>query len=403
MTDSIGDGRIKVLFIVSRMNIGGPAFHVMDLTTGLDNARFAPQLVTGLETAREGSLVEHARSLGVETVTISQMRGEASLRPRDVKGLAALWRLMRQERPHIVHTHAGKAGLLGRLAAYLAGVPIVVHTFHGHVLYGYFGPVKNWLLRRMESTLTRITDQIVAISDQISQDLQSYGVATPEKIALIPLGFDLEPFLSSAAHEGRFREELGLDPSTKLVGIVGRLVPIKNHRLFLDAAARVVAEVPASYFAVVGDGESRLEIESYARELGISDRVKFTGWRHDLPTVYADLDVLTLSSDNEGTPMSVIEGMASGCPIVATQVGGLVDLVADQETGYLVPPNEPEALASGILRVLRDPHAAGRMTRVARAQVAERFGRERLIADISKLYEAILTEKGLSPQPESVN
>ena len=387
--------RIKILRVIARMNVGGPAIHVVNLTAGLDPTRFDSMLVTGTENPGEGSLLDLALARGIEPVVIPEIVGQATLKPRDLKALIALYRLMRRERPDIVHTHAAKPGVLGRLAARLAGVPVVVHTFHGHILRGYYGPLMTWLLRRMERMLARCSDRIIAVSEQVKQDLVRYGVAPPEKISVIPLGFDLQPFLDSGEHRGALHRELGLANGARLIGIVGRIFPIKNHRLFLEAAARVAAEERSARFVVVGDGALRPEMEAHARSLGIGDRVTFTGWRRDLPRIYPDLDVLVVSSKNEGTPVSAIEAMASGCPVVATRVGGLPDLIEDGETGHLVPSEDAPALVAAILRVLREPDAARRLAEAARADVRERFRAERLIGDMERLYSELLVEKGV--------
>ena len=387
--------KVKVLRIIARMNVGGPAIHVVNLTAGLDPSRFDSILVTGTENPGEGSLLDLALARRIEPVVIPEIVGQATLKPRDLKALIALYRLIRRERPQIVHTHAAKPGVLGRLAAQLAGVPVVVHTFHGHILHGYYGPLMSWLLRRMERLLAHCTDRIIAVSEQVKQDLVRYGVAPPEKISVIPLGFDLQPFLDSAGHRGALYRELGLTNGARLVGIVGRIFPIKNHRLFLEAAAHVAVEDRLAHFVVVGDGVLRPEMEEHARRLGIADRMTFTGWRRDLPRIYPDLDVLVVSSKNEGTPVSAIEAMASGCPVVATRVGGLPDLIDDGETGHLVPSEDARALAGAILRVLRDRDAARRMAEAARARVRERFRADRLIADVEGLYSDLLADKGI--------
>jgi glycosyltransferase involved in cell wall biosynthesis len=294
-----------------------------------------------------------------------------------------------------VHTHTAKAGVLGRVAARLAGVPVVVHTYHGHVLHGYYTPLRSWLLRRAERVLGALSDRLVTVSEQVKRDLVSYRVASPEKIAVIPLGLDLEPFLESAGYRRKLRRELGMSNGELLVGIVGRIFPIKNHRLFLEAAAQVAAELETARFLVVGDGVLRPAMEEYARTLGLGDRVIFTGWRRDLPLIYPDLDVLVVCSDNEGTPVSAIEAMAAGCPVVATRVGGLPDLIAEGETGCLVPPRDPAALAAGILRLLRDREMARRLGEAARASVAERFTVERLCGDVEGLYSEVLARQGI--------
>jgi glycosyltransferase involved in cell wall biosynthesis len=381
--------------VIARLNVGGPAIHVINLNTGLDPARFESILVTGIENPGEGSLLDLAVEHGIEPVVIPEIVAEATLKPRDLKALVALYRLLRRERPHIVHTHTAKAGFVGRLAARLAGVPVIVHTYHGHVLHSYYAPRTTWLLRRMERVLGLLTHRIVAVSEQVKRDLADYRVANPEKISVIPLGFELKPFLDSAIHRGSFRRELGVSNGAPLVGIVGRIFPIKNHRLFLDAAARVAAEEKAARFVIVGDGALRRQMEGHANGLGIADRVTFTGWRRDLPRIYADLDVLVVSSNNEGTPVSAIEAMASGCPVVATRVGGLPDLIDDGETGYLVPPGDADALGAAVIRLLRNHEAARRIGESARARVSERFTIERLVADTEGLYAGLLAKRGI--------
>jgi len=341
-------------------------------------------------------MLDYALSHGVQPLIIPEIVNEFRLGPRDVKALWKLYRLMRREQPHIVHTHTARAGFLGRLAARLAGVPIIVHTYHGHVLHGYWGAAKTRLMRRLEQALARITDQLITVSEQVKRELVMHGVAPPEKIAVIPLGFDLEPLLSCHIHRGQFRHELGLKDRDQLVGIVGRLFPIKNHRLFLDAAAILAERKPCAHFVIVGDGALRPRLEHYTRELGIADRVTFTGWRRDLPRIYVDLDVLVVSSDNEGTPVSVIEAMAAGCPVVATHVGGLPDVISDGETGYLVPPRDPVRLATTVASLLQNREIARHMTQQAKDMVQKRFTAQRLIADVEHLYEDLLLHKGIS-------
>jgi glycosyltransferase involved in cell wall biosynthesis len=393
---SKSDSKIKIMRIIARLIIGGPTIHVVLLNSILNNEIFESVLVCGSPNPGEQPMLDFALQQNIKPIAIPEIVGEATFKPRDVKALAKLFRLIRQERPHIVHTHTAKAGFVGRLAARLAGVPIILHTYHGHVLHGYYSPFKTWLLRRMEQVLCYFTDCVIAVSMQVKQDLVSYGVASPEKITVIPLGFDLEPFLSCQKYRGELRRELGLSEAFQLVGIVGRVFPIKNHRLFLDAAARVLAGEPTARFIIVGDGVLRSEMERYARELGIVDKVIFTGWRTDLPRIYADLNALVISSDNEGTPVSVIEAMASGVPVVGTKVGGVPDLITDGETGYLVPPRDPDVLASAILRLIRGSETTSFMSQAARSMVIQRYTVRRLISDMEGLYQNLLLKKGIA-------
>ncbi|HUE71275.1 MAG TPA: glycosyltransferase [Pirellulaceae bacterium] len=390
---------IKVVRIIARLNVGGPSIHVTLLNARLNPARYHCTLVTGIENAAEGSMLDYARAQGVNPVVISEIVGEVSLRPRDVKAVLRLYALLRQERPDIVHTHTAKAGFVGRIAAWLAGAPLIVHTYHGHVLHGYYSPTKTRLLRVMERALGMLSDRIVAVSDEIKADLVRYGVAKADKISVIPLGFDLSPFLSSAVLRGKFRAELGCDETTRLVGIVGRIFPIKNHRLFLDGARRIIAREPDCRFVVVGDGALRRQTEEYASHLGIADRVIFTGWRRDLPRIYADLDALVVSSDNEGTPVAAIEAMAAAKPVVATRVGGLPDLIVDGKTGLLIPPRDPEALASSVLQVLQEKERARRIGLAAQLFVRERFAASRLVGDMDLMYQDLLSRREKAGAP----
>ena len=389
----VSNRKIKILRVIARLNIGGPAIHVVLLSAGLDRRRFESILVSGSENPGEGSMLDYALSHGVQPAIIPEIVGEFSLGPREMRALVRLYRLIRQERPQIVHTHTAKAGFVGRLAARLARVPVVVHTFHGHVLQGYYGPSKTQLLRRMERGLACLTDRIVTVSEQVKRDLVTYGVAAADHIQVISLGLELDPFLDSGRYHGIFRREWQLTGTERLVGIVGRLFPIKNHHLFLEAAAVVAGKDPSARFVIVGDGTLRPALESYAEEMGIADRVIFTGWRRDLPNIYADLDVLAVTSNNEGTPVSAIEAMAAGCPVVATHVGGLPDLIQEGKTGYLVPPGDAPALATAWLRVLQQPEMARRMGETARRTARERFSAQRLVTDMEQLYLELLGRK----------
>ena len=396
MADGSVEDRIKILRIIGRLNVGGPAIHVVNLTAGLDPHHYQSLLVAGSENEAEGSMMDFALSHGVAPTVIAEIVTAFSLAPRDGKALWKLYQLMRKERPHIVHTHTAKAGFLGRLAARMAGVPIIVHTFHGHVLHGYYGPAKNELLRRIEQSLAWLCDRLVTVSEQVKNELVGYSIAKAEKISVVPLGFDLDPFLNSHAQQGEFRREMGLSDEHMLIGIVGRIFPIKNHGLFLDAAARVSARERNARFIVVGDGVLRPTLENQARELGIGDKVLFTGWRRDLPRICVDLDVLVVSSDNEGTPVSAIEAMAARCPVVATRVGGLPDLIDDHKAGRLVPPRNADALASAVLDLLQSPHTARELGRNAQESVRQRFAVQRLLGDMDHLYRQLLAKKAIS-------
>jgi glycosyltransferase involved in cell wall biosynthesis len=394
MTDSPVDatpGAIRIVRLFSRLNIGGPAIHVILLTAGLEQRGYRTRLVVGKETAREGNMLSLAVAKGVRCEAMAGLGRE--IQPvADVRAFLGLVRLIRDFRPAIVHTHTAKAGLLGRLAARVAGVPVVVHTFHGHVLRGYFGPVKTAFFRRLEARLGRLADAIVAVSEAVKQDLVTLGVAAEDRIRVVPLGLDLEPF-TAPLRPGALREGWDVPADAPLVGMVGRLVPIKDVPTFLDAARRVREVRPRCRFVLVGDGEERAALETRARELGLRDLVRFHGWHPDMPAVYGDLDVVVNSSRNEGTPVALIEALAAARPVVATRVGGTPDLIGDDERGRLVAPGDPEALARAIVQTLDDPEAARERALAGRRYVLERHSSARLVGDIDALYRELLAAK----------
>ena len=383
--------RTRILRIVTRLNTGGPARYLTTLTQALDPVRYEQRLAAGREGPGEGSMRSFVEAQGVRLAMVPEMVGTTHLGPADVLAVARVRRLIRDFQPDIVETHTSKAGIVGRLAARLEGSPVVLHVYHGHVLDGhYYGAIKTWMARNAERVLACNSDRLVAVSARVKDDLVKYKVASPDHISIVEPGLDLAPLLSCRQERGALRRELGLDPAVPLVGIVGRLTPIKNHRLFLDATVAVLAVRPDVHFLVVGDGEIGPAIRALAHKLGVMTRVTFTGWRIDLPRVYADLDVLVSCSSNEGTPFTIIEAMAAGCPVVATRVGGVPDLLDDQATGLLVPPAQAEPLVAAILRLLEDRDLARGLARSAAARAEARFSPGRFAADMDALYTEIL-------------
>lgn len=380
---------IKIVRIISRLNIGGPAIHVSLLTARLNNDEFESTLVTGSIGSAEGDMSYYAANQGVEPVIIPLLGRELSPL-RDLRTMWQVYRLLRREKPDVVHTHTAKAGFVGRWAAWLARVPVIVHTFHGHVFHGYFGSLKTRLFVMLERMTSRITDAILTLTQSLRRELaETYGVARTEKITVLPLGLDLAPFAAVTRKNGAFRAAWGIPADAPLVGIAGRMVPVKNHNLFLEAAALVRAERPDVRFVMIGDGELRDELERKIDNLGLRGFVKITGWQSDMPAVYADLDVFALSSINEGTPVTVIEALSSGCPVVATHVGGLPDLLEGGRLGTLVSSGNAHALAQGILATLATPPD----TSAAQSAMLNQYGIDRLVSDLSALYKALLARK----------
>lgn len=380
---------VRVMRIIARLNVGGPAIHTVLLTEGLEDAAFHSLLVIGRHGEHEGDMSYVARERGVTPTVIPELGRELSWRD-DLVAFGKLVRLMRSFRPRIVHTHTAKAGAVGRFAAIVAGVPLRVHTFHGHVFHGYFGRTKTRVFLWIERALGRFTQRVIAISERQRDELcDTYRVIPRRRCEVIPLGFDLRPFAAVERRRGELRRELGCPDGRPLVGIVGRLVPIKNHAMFLEVAQRVVRERDAG-FVVVGDGELRQPLEREAAERGLKDRTYFLGWRRDLDTIYADLDVVALTSINEGTPVTLIEGMAAGRPVVATRVGGVADVVEHERSGLLVDSGDAEACARAVLRLLGDRALGERLGREGRERALARYGAERLVGDVRRLYLELL-------------
>ena len=387
--------KLRVLRAITRVNIGGPAIHAILLTRGLQNERFSSVLVTGLEGPHEGSMRDLATKHGVEPRVLRELGREVSPL-NDLRATLAMYRMIRGSRPHIVHTHMAKAGTAGRLAARLARVPIVVHTFHGHTFHSYWGPVKSAVFLQIERTLGAMTDRVIAVGDAQKADIASYGVAPLNKILTIPLGLEIEPMLDAEQHRGRLRAELGVGADRPLIGIVARLVPIKAHEVFLEAASIIRAASPESTFLIIGDGERRAELEAMAGQLGIAEATRFLGWRDDMREVYADLDVVTLCSNNEGSPVALIEALAAARPVVSTRVGGVPNVVQDGESGLLVPPRDPAAFAEAVLTLLRDPARAAQLGLAGRKAVFPKHASTRLVQDVERLYLELAREKGFA-------
>lgn len=286
----------KTKIVIARLNIGGPAIHTILLTAGLDKTRFESFLVAGLVSEGEGDMFYFASEYGVKPIIIPGLGRKISWRD-DLTALSKLFRLIKTEKPDIIHTHTAKAGTLGRIAAILSGAPYRVHTFHGHVLHSYFGAFKTKFFILIERLLAKFTDKIIVISPLQYRELcHQIKIAPPKKFAIIPLGFDLTQFLNAEVHCGKLRRELHVFEDTLLVGIVGRLTAIKNHALFLRSAARVMEKVANVRFLIAGDGELATELKEFANDLQIQDKVIFLGWRDDMPVIYADLDLVALTS-----------------------------------------------------------------------------------------------------------
>lgn len=409
---------MKILRIIARLNVGGPARHVVWLTDGLRANGYDTLLVTGVVPPGEDDMTYFAQSAGVTPHVIPQMSREISL--RDALASWKVFRLMLRERPDLVHTHTAKAGTVGRVAgllyrwltpATLIGKPRAcrfVHTYHGHVFHSYYGPAKTKLFLTIERALARlVTDRILVVSEQQRREInEDFKVGRPEQFAVVPLGLDLNLFSGGQAKRSRLREELNASDDEVLIGIVGRLTEIKNLQMFLRAAARVKelnstsSDQRRTRFVIIGDGSLRGTLEEQARELALVDDVVFLGMREDPEFFYPALDVVALTSHNEGTPLTLIEAMANERPVVSTAVGGVVDLLGAGgaagdgytvcERGISVKSGDVEGFAAALTRLIRDEGLRKELGGRGREFVARNYAKERLISDISNLYEQLL-------------
>lgn len=382
---------IRVLRVIARLNIGGPAIQAISLTALMQDRGYATRLVRGTESADEGNMDDLARHMGVQPTLLASMRRDPG--PGDGRALAELVRIARRDRPAIVHTHAAKAGTLGRVAVLLAFPrrrPVVVHTFHGHSLTGYFSSRTARVYTRIERFLARRTDVLIAVSDEVRDDLVGLGVAPAHKFEVVRLGLDLSAFTDDADREARraaLRSEWGIADDDDVVTLVARLVPIKRVDRFLETAA-LLRDRPGARFVVVGDGELRAQLEASEPARALGDRLVWAGFRRDVADVCFASDVVALTSDNEGTPVSLIEAQAAGTPVVSTNAGGVRSVVLDGVSGLLA--DEPADLARAIGSLLDDRARAAAMAARGREHVLATFGVERLVDDLDRLYRRLL-------------
>lgn len=382
-----GAGRLRVLRVIARMNVGGPAVQVTALLRGLDPARFEQRLFAGSVGPGEADHID-SRAPDVPVRRVAAL-GRAVRPGDDLRAVRELTAAMRRFRPHIVHTHTAKAGALGRLAAVLARVPARVHTYHGHLLHGYFSPRVTGMVVHVERRLARHTDRLVAVGVRVRDDLIAAGIGRPEQYAVVPPG----TALPTPPPRADARRRLGLPPDIPVVAYVGRVTRIKRPDRFVAVAREVRRAVPAARFVVCGEGDLA---GALAGQAGTEDLLQPLGWRADVETVYAAADLVLLTSDNEGMPVSLIEAGQVGIAVVATDVGSVAEVVRSGETGLLAAPDVAE-LARHTVRLLKDPGLRRDMGQRARDWTTRRFGAERLIADTDRLYAEIAAARGWWP------
>lgn len=391
--------RTKVLHVITRLDRGGSAQNTLLTCQGLSE-RYEMVLVHGLSlesqmTDWEWQSVHRgivkAKDRGVKVVPISSLvRKIAPV--QDLQTFFSLWRLMLQERPDIVHTHTSKTGILGRWAAKMAGVPIIVHTPHGHVFYGHFGPLVSRFFLAIERFTASITDCMVALSEGERNDYIRFSISSPDKIVTIHSGVEIDRYMKAEVNVEEKRRSLGLNPNALVVGTVGWLLPIKGPIHLLNAMAHIWRNHPEIRLVFVGKGELEGKLRAEASRMGVSERVTFLGWRDDIPEIMQILDIFVLPSLNEGMGRVLVEAMAAGRPVVASKVGGIPDLVEHKKNGFLVGPGDVNGTSLAIKRLLIDRKMRDEMGRMGRA-MAQNFTVKGMVKKIDALYSSLCQKR----------
>jgi len=392
----------KIVHIITRMDRGGSAQNTVLTCVGLSGS-YEQVLIHGL--SRESSMTELERRAVEQGIREAEKRGVRFIAlsslvrridpVRDIIALFLLWRIMMRERPDLVHTHSSKAGILGRLAARLAGVPAVVHTPHGHVFYGHFGPLTSKIYLLLERAMAFITDRLIALTQGERDDYLALSVGDPKKIVTIHSGVDIGLYLHAKVNIQGKRKSLGLKPEGLIVGTVGWLLPIKGPLYLLKAMAEVWETYPETILVYVGKGDLEEELRHEASRMGVYEKVRFLGWRDDIPEIMPVLDIFVFPSLNEGMGRVLVEAMAAGRPLVASNVGGIPDLISQGENGVLVPAADPKALARELVFLISHPDTRKEMGKKGR-RMAARFGTVSMVQKIEQLYHDVLAEKAPS-------
>lgn len=391
---------IKVLRILNRFNVGGPTYNATYLTKFL-SPDFETLLIAGNKLESESSSEYILKKYNINYHIIKSMKRSLNLY-KDIVSLFEILNIIRKYKPDIVHTHASKSGAIGRIAAIITRVPIIVHTFHGHVFHSYFGVFKTNFYIFLERFLAKKSSAIISISKLQKDELvDKFKICSKQKMHVINLGFDLDRFNEDASIRASFRREFDLEDDVIAIGIIGRLTLIKNHKFFIDVAKSVSLLTNKKLkFFIIGDGEERLNLEEYIQSLNLTFSqndiqpdskafFQFTSWRKDMENVYAGLDIVALTSKNEGTPVTLIEAQASSRPVISTNVGGVSDILLPDISGYISPSNDIDLYSQNLLKLIQNDQERIIMGAEGCKFVNSHFSYKRLVSDVKNLYESL--------------
>ncbi|MBL7086582.1 MAG: glycosyltransferase [Candidatus Cloacimonetes bacterium] len=378
----------RILRIITRLCVAGAPIHTILLNAKLDSQKYESYLLSGRIEPYESDMSYLADKYGIKPIYLNSMSRELSLL-KDVRALIDIIKIINKVKPDIVHTHTAKAGMLGRIAAKLMGVKIIIHTFHGNVFKGYFSKPKTAFFIFLEKNLAKISSKIVAISNQQKQELLDLKITNENKIHIVPLGFDFENVIPSESDKGKFRKKYSIPKDAKLIGIIGRLAPIKNHKLFLDIAEALLKKYDNLFFLIIGDGELRKSLQEDINRRNLKNNVVITGVIKNLKPVYADLDLVLLTSNNEGTPVAIIEAMACRKVVMTTNVGGVEDFVENRVNGFYFPKGNSELFVKEIESWLMNDTNTDAMKNAASKKSFKQFSFIRLKNDIESMYKTL--------------
>lgn len=381
--------KIKVFEIVTRLNIGGPAVNVIYLAALLDKSKFDVKLITGKESEAEGNMFYLCEKKNVEYIFLKRLQRELDFF-KDLSALIKLMILMIKFRPDIVHTHTAKAGTLGRIAAVLTFRKKIVHTFHGHIFDGYFSKTKTEFFTVIERILGKFTDKIISVSGKQRKDFVDLKIGGYDKIINIPLGLELDDFAESKKYRTAMRKKYGIADDKIVISIIARIVPIKNHILLVEAADLLKKQFGNFKVIVVGDGYLKQELNDLILKRDLTEYFEFAGFSNELEKYYGMSDIVALTSLNEGLPTVIIEAMAAGIPVVSTDVGGVSDLIKDNDTGLLVESGNPERLAEKLYLLCSNPDLRNRLGSSGRNYVLNKYTIKNLISNFEELYQNLV-------------